>query len=151
MKVVLQRVSSANVVVDAKCVAEIKHGYLALVGIEQGDTEENVQFLAKKTVELRVFEDDAGKMNRSLIDVSGEVLAVSQFTLLADWRKGRRPGFTKAASPEEGNRLYELYVSKVREHGVSCACGVFGADMKVSLTNDGPVTLILDTDDSKNS
>ena len=148
MKVVLQRVSSANVVVDAKCVAEIGKGYLALVGIEQGDSEENVQFLAKKTVELRVFADEEGKMNRPLLDVSGELLAVSQFTLLADWRKGRRPGFTKAASPEEGKRLYELYVSKVRDFGVSCGCGIFGADMKVSLVNDGPVTLLLDTHDS---
>lgn len=145
MKVVLQRVSSADVVVDAKCVAEIKQGLLALVGIEKEDSEEDVAYLAQKTVELRIFSDPDGKMNLSLKDIGGKLLAVSQFTLLADWRKGRRPGFTKAASPDEGNRLYERYVDKVRSYGVEVECGVFAADMKVSLTNDGPVTLILET------
>ena len=145
MKVVLQRVTRADVVIDAKCVAEIERGLVALVGIEKGDTEEDVAYLAQKTVELRIFSDADGKMNLSLRDIEGKLLAVSQFTLLADWRKGRRPGFTKAASPEEGKRLYESYVEKVRSFGIDVECGVFAADMKVSLTNDGPVTLILDT------
>lgn len=145
MRVVLQRVSAANVVVDNRTVGEIGTGLVALVGIERGDCETEVRFLAQKTVELRIFSDEEGKMNRSLVDVGGEVLAVSQFTLLADWRKGRRPGFKRAAEPEEGKRLYEHYVQVLRELGVNVATGIFAADMKVSLTNDGPVTLVLDT------
>ncbi len=145
MRIVLQRVSSANVTVDGNRVGEIGKGLVALVGVEIGDCETEVQFLAQKTVELRIFSDDAGKMNLSLLDISGELLAISQFTLLADWKKGRRPGFKRAAAPEIANKLYEQYVSIIRELGVTVATGIFAADMKVSLTNDGPVTLILDT------
>lgn len=145
MRIVLQRVSSANVVVEGDCVGEIGKGLVALVGVETGDGEEECRFLAQKTVELRIFPDDEGKMNRSLLDISGELLAISQFTLLADWKKGRRPGFKRAAAPEMANKLYEHYVEIVRDKGVSVATGVFAADMKVSLTNDGPVTLVLDT------
>ena len=145
MIVILQRVSCASVTVDDKCVAKIEKGLLALVGIEKGDSEEDTKYLANKTIELRIFADSNGKMNRSLEDIKGQLLAVSQFTLLAQWRNGRRPGFTKAAPPEEGNRLYESYVDFVRARGVTVETGIFAADMQVALTNDGPVTLILDT------
>lgn len=145
MIVILQRVSKASVTVDEKCVASIDSGLLALVGIEKGDSEEDTKYLAGKTTELRIFADQNGKMNKSVQDIGGKVLAVSQFTLLAEWRKGRRPGFTNAASPEEGNRLYEKYVEFVKSSGVGVETGIFAADMQVELINDGPVTLVLDT------
>lgn len=141
---VLQRVSEASVEVDGKRVGEIEHGFLALVGIGHDDDESTVAWMAQKTAVLRVFEDDAGKMNRSVIDVAGKVLAVSQFTLYGDCRKGRRPAFTDAAEPEHANTLYELYVTKLEEQGIGVEKGIFAADMKVSLINDGPVTMILE-------
>jgi D-tyrosyl-tRNA(Tyr) deacylase len=117
---------------------------MILLGVEQGDTDRDAEFLAQKSAELRVFADPAGKMNLSIKDVNGRVLLISQFTLLADWRKGRRPGFTRAASPDEGKRLYEYFGRILEQSGVPVEYGVFGADMKVTLTNDGPVTLLIE-------
>ncbi|WP_436717881.1 D-aminoacyl-tRNA deacylase [Roseiconus lacunae] len=141
---VLQRVSEASVKVDGEIVGQINHGFVALVGIGHGDDEKIVEWMADKTVQLRVFEDDAGKMNRSLADVSGGVLAISQFTLYGDCRKGRRPAFTAAAAPEVAKQLYEHYVNAIGKHGIEVQTGIFAADMKVSLINDGPVTMLLD-------
>jgi len=142
--VVLQRVLSSSVSVDGQVVGQIGAGFLALVGIGRGDDPGVVQWMADKTSQLRVFEDDQGKMNRSVMDVGGSVLAISQFTLYGDCRKGRRPAFTSAADPEIANELYELYVQKLREAGLNVETGVFAADMKVALVNDGPVTMILE-------
>ena len=144
MKAVLQRVSSASVKVDGNVTGSIETGFMILLGVEQGDADRDAEFLAQKTAELRVFADDAGKMNLSIKDVNGSVLLISQFTLLADWRKGRRPGFTRAASPDEGKRLYEFFGTVLEQSGVPVQYGVFGADMKVTLTNDGPVTLLIE-------
>ncbi len=151
MKAVLQRVQKAAVVVDGEVVGAIEKpenstqgGLLILLGVEQGDTEADSVYLAQKAVELRIFADEEGKMNKSVSDVGGTVLVVSQFTLIADWRKGRRPGFTRAAAPEEGNRLYLHFVDEIAKRGVLVQKGVFGAHMEVSLVNDGPVTLLLD-------
>ncbi|WP_436298250.1 D-aminoacyl-tRNA deacylase [Stieleria mannarensis] len=141
---VLQRVSEASVSVAGEVVGEIGTGFLALVGIGHGDDEAVVRWVAEKTAVLRVFEDDAGKMNRSVIDVGGSVLAVSQFTLYGDCRKGRRPAFTDAAPPETAERLYELYVKELKGQGIGVETGVFAADMKVALVNDGPVTMLLE-------
>ncbi len=146
MKAVLQRVSRASVTVDGKVVGAIDGwGFMILVGVEQGDTDKDSAFLAQKTTELRIFNDEAGKMNLSLMDVRGGCLVVSQFTLAADWRKGRRPGFSRAAAPTEGERLYMHFVEQLKSLGVSkVETGVFGADMKVELVNDGPVTMLLE-------
>ena len=144
LKVVLQRVSEASVDVEGETVGQINHGFLALVGIGHQDEEGVVQWMAEKTAVLRVFEDEAGKMNRSVQDVDGKVLAVSQFTLYGDCRKGRRPAFTDAAPPDQARRLYELYVEKLEEQGIGVETGVFAADMKVTLVNDGPVTMLLE-------
>ena len=145
MRAVLQRVSSASVTVDGAVVGAVDSGVLILLGVAQGDSEEESCYIAKKSVELRIFSDEDGRMNRSIGDIGGKALIVSQFTLLADWKKGRRPGFTKAAAPDEGKRLYEHFCDQVRSLGIEVATGIFGADMKVSLLNDGPVTIILDT------
>jgi D-tyrosyl-tRNA(Tyr) deacylase len=131
--------------VAEETVGAISKGLLVLLGVEQEDTEKDAGLLAKKTAELRLFEDSGGKMNLSVEDIGGEVLVVSQFTLAADCRKGRRPGFSRAAPPEEANRLYEHYVSLLRQRGLSVATGQFQAMMQVSLTNDGPVTFLLDS------
>ncbi|MGI9474979.1 MAG: D-aminoacyl-tRNA deacylase [Rubripirellula sp.] len=144
MRVVLQRVSSASVTVDSKVVGRIDQGLLALVGVGHGDTEEQAEWLANKSVELRIFQDDQDKMNRSLLDLGGAMLSVSQFTLLGDCRKGRRPAFTDAAAPEIAKRIYQHYTDAVALRGIHVECGVFAADMKVELVNDGPVTMILD-------
>jgi D-tyrosyl-tRNA(Tyr) deacylase len=151
MKAVLQRVSSASVTVDGNVVGEIDKGFMILLGVEQGDSDRDADFLSQKTAELRVFADEAGKMNLSIKEVSGSVLLISQFTLLADWRKGRRPGFTRAASPAEGQRLYEYFGKCLETAGLPVQYGIFGADMKVSLTNDGPVTLLLENQFGGNS
>lgn len=140
---VLQRVSEASVSVEGKIVGQIGSGFMALVGIGHGDDPSVVSWMAEKTSVLRVFEDDAGKMNRSILDIGGSVLAVSQFTLYGDCRKGRRPAFTAAAEPSVAEELYELYVQKLKEQGVAVETGIFAADMKVSLVNDGPVTMLL--------
>lgn len=144
MRIVLQRVTSARVEVNGESVGEIDRGLLALVGVGQGDTDAEAEWLADKTADLRIFADGAGKMNRSVVDVGGGVLVVSQFTLLGDCRKGRRPAFVDAAPPEEATRLYERYANRIAERGVPVSRGVFAADMQVSLTNDGPVTLVID-------
>ncbi|TWT89536.1 D-aminoacyl-tRNA deacylase [Neorhodopirellula pilleata] len=145
MKVILQRSRQACVTVDGRVTGQIDYGLVALVGIAEGDSEPVVRTLADKTAMLRIFADDNGKMNRSVIDVGGGVLAISQFTLLADCRKGRRPAFTGAAKPEIARAFYELYMDCLRGHGLTVQPGVFAADMQVSLTNDGPVTIILDS------
>lgn len=144
MKVVLQRVSQASVSVDGEIVGQIGAGFLALIGIGHGDDPAVVSWMAEKTSVLRVFEDDAGKMNRSVVDVGGSILAISQFTLYGDCRKGRRPAFTDAAEPTLAEELYELYVETLKGQGVTVETGIFAADMKVSLVNDGPVTMLLE-------
>lgn len=145
MKVVLQRVKRAAVEVEGKTVAEIGKGFLILVGVRVGDSEKDAEYLAEKCWGLRVFDDEQGKMNLVLSDVGGSVLAVSQFTLYGDCRKGRRPSFTDAAQPEEGERLYEHFVAKLRSLGAQVQIGQFGARMQVELVNDGPVTFVLES------
>lgn len=145
MRAVVQRVASASVRVDGEIVGAIEQGLLVLLGVEPTDTSADVAYLADKTANLRIFADDDDKMNLSVIDIGGAVLAVSQFTLLGDCRKGRRPAFTGAAPPELANALYEEYVAAVRQLGPAVETGVFRAQMEVSLLNDGPVTLLLDS------
>ena len=145
MKAVIQRVSSAEVRAEDRVAGAIGKGFLVLVGVEQGDAEGDALYLARKVAGLRIFEDGDGKMNLSLSQVGGAVLAVSQFTLCADTRKGNRPGFDRAAPPEEGKRLYEVFVAAMRESGIPVETGVFGAHMEVTLTNDGPVTILMDS------
>ncbi len=145
MRVLIQRVSRAAVSVDGREVAAIGRGFLVLVGVTHEDDLAAARRLAAKTVKLRVFEDDAGLMNVALADVGGEVLAVSQFTLYADTRKGNRPSFTDAAASEQGEDLYDAYVREVRAAGVPVQTGVFGAHMCVELVNDGPVTILLES------
>ena len=145
MRAVVQRVIKASVTVNGNLVGEVSVGMCVLLGVGNGDTERDAELLADKIVNLRMFNDDGGKMNRSLLEVGGGALVVSQFTLYGDCRKGRRPSFTEAASAEEGNRLYEHFVEQVKSHGVKTACGVFQTHMAVEIVNDGPVTLILDT------
>ena len=147
MKVVVQRVSSASVAVGGETVGAIRHGLLLLVGVTHDDTEADAKWLADKIAGLRIFEDEAGKMNRSVLDVGGGILSVSQFTLYGDCRKGRRPNFMEAARPELAEPLYETLNRLLREQGLVVETGRFGAMMEVSLVNDGPVTLILDTRD----
>ncbi len=144
MRVLLQRVSEAAVSVESVQVGAIGRGFLALVGVTRDDTAATAERLAAKTVKLRVFEDDAGLMNLALGDIGGAVLAVSQFTLYADTRKGNRPSFTEAAPPEQGEAVYEAFVAAVRAAGVPVETGVFGAHMRVGLVNDGPVTILLE-------
>jgi len=145
MRTVVQRVSESAVTVDGDVAGSIGPGLMVLLGVTNQDTEKDADFLADKIINLRIFSDDAGKMNRSLLDTGGEMLVVSQFTLYGDCRKGRRPSFIQAASPDKGNTLYEYFVEKVREKGVRTATGRFGAMMAVSLVNDGPVTLIVES------
>lgn len=146
MKAVVQRVSSSSVTVDGELIGKIEKGFNVLLGVEPGDTEEDADMLAAKIAKLRVFEDENGKMNLSLGDVSGEVLAISQFTLCADIKKGNRPSFTSAAPPDEANRLYEYFLKALALQGVKKVChGIFGADMKVEINNDGPVTILMDS------
>ncbi|HET6489832.1 MAG TPA: D-aminoacyl-tRNA deacylase [Syntrophales bacterium] len=145
MKAVIQRVDSASVRIDGNEISRIGVGLLVLLGVEKGDGEKDADFLLDKIIQLRIFEDGEGKMNLSLLDISGELLVVSQFTLLADCRKGRRPSFTDAAEPELAIRLYEYMLSKAREKVTTVAQGRFQAMMKVGLVNDGPVTILLDS------
>ena len=144
MILVLQRVARASVTVKGEAVAEISRGLLVFFGAEKGDTRQAVDFLADKTLDLRIFPDDEGKMNLSCKDIGGEILVVSQFTLAADCSKGRRPGFDRAAPPEDAQRLYVEFVDALSGSGLTVAQGNFGADMKVELVNDGPVTFILE-------
>ena len=145
MRLVIQRVSTASVIVDGSVVGQCKAGFLVLVGVEAGDTETDVRYCAEKTAGLRVFEDDAGKMNRSILDTGGSVLAISQFTLLGDARHGRRPSFSDAARPEVSIPLYELFCDSLRKTGIPTETGIFGAEMSVSLVNEGPVTILIDS------
>lgn len=144
MKAVVQRVNRASVSVDGQEVGRIDSGFMVLLGVARGDTPADAEYLAQKIVELRVFEDAAGKMNLSLAEVGGSVLAISQFTLLADCRKGRRPSFTHAAATELAQPLFDRFVAAIRARGISVQSGRFGAHMAVELVNDGPVTLLLD-------
>ncbi|MDD2501362.1 MAG: D-aminoacyl-tRNA deacylase [Geobacter sp.] len=144
MKAVIQRVSSASVTVDGQVVGLINQGIMVLLGVEKGDGEASADWLAEKIVGLRIFEDEAGKMNRSLTDIDGAVLAVSQFTLAGNCDKGRRPSFDTAAPADEGRRLYEYFVAALKRQNVPVQTGIFQADMQVALVNDGPVTFILE-------
>ena len=145
MRCVVQRVSRASVTVEGKTTGEVEKGYMVLVGVEQGDGEADMRYCAEKVAGLRVFEDGEGKMNLSVKDVGGAVLAVSQFTLLGDARHGRRPSFSNAARPEESNALYEDFCQALRAAGIRVETGVFQTHMEVSLVNDGPVTILLDS------
>lgn len=144
MKALLQRVKYACVKVDGKVVGKIDEGLLVFLGVQKGDKKENADFLSKKICNLRIFEDENGKMNKSVLDMKGKVLVVSQFTLCADTSRGNRPGFENAALPSEAKGLYEYFSSKVCEFGVDVQNGIFGADMKVELLNDGPVTIMME-------
>jgi len=141
----IQRVSAASVVINGQCHGRIERGILLLLGIEAADGLEQSEKLINKVLNYRIFADAQGRMNRSLKDIDGELLVVSQFTLVADTKKGLRPGFSTAASPQDAERCYEAFVSRLRAQHPSVACGVFGADMQVSLCNDGPVTFLLET------
>ena len=145
MRAVIQRVTESSVTVDGRTVGVIGRGLLVLLGVSQGDSRKEADYLADKIVNLRIFEDPDGKMNRSLLEVGGEMLVVSQFTLLGDCRKGRRPSFVGAAPPETANALYEYFVEISKQKGIAVQTGEFGAMMAVSLVNDGPVTLIVDS------
>ena len=150
MKAVIQRVTHASVKVDGETVGSCGQGFLILLGVMAGDDEKEADKLVNKTVNLRIFEDENGKMNLSSLDIGSEMLVVSQFTLCADCTHGRRPSFTPSAPPDEANRLYEYFVHRLKENGIShVETGVFGADMKVELLNDGPVTIILDSSELK--
>ena len=144
MKLVVQRVKSTRLEVEGKLISEIKKGLAVYVGVAMGDSEADAVKLAEKIVKLRIFEDENGKMNLSVKDVGGEILAISQFTLLADVSHGNRPGFSNAERPERANELYEFFAAKVAELGVPVKKGVFGADMQIMQHNDGPVTIIYD-------
>lgn len=147
MRALLQRVSRADVVSDGKKTGAIGKGLLVFVCAEPSDTEEQVAFLARKIAKMRIFADADGQMNLSVLDLAGQALVVSQFTLAANWRKGNRPGFSRAARPDLGKVLYEQFCEALRREGVPVETGVFGADMNVSLINDGPVTIWMDGDD----
>lgn len=147
MRVVLQRSKQASVTVDGKVTGQIESGLVLLVGVTHEDTEQDADWLAEKIVHLRIFEDESGKMNESLLDRGGSILSVSQFTLYGDCKKGRRPNFMKAAGGEQAEKLYDALNERLRARGIHVETGVFGAMMDVALVNDGPVTLILDTKD----
>ncbi len=147
MRAVLQRVKEASVTVDGRVTGQIGAGLLVLLGVGKHDTEADLDFMLDKIPQLRIFEDDAGKMNKSLLETSKAMLAVSQFTLYADTKKGRRPSFIDAMAPDEAKRLYALFCEKARALGLTVEEGVFAADMKVALINDGPVTICLDSAD----
>ncbi len=145
MRAVIQRVLESSVTVEGEVVGKIGKGIMVLLGVEEGDTEKDAVYLADKITGLRIFEDEEGKMNLAIEEVAGSILAVSQFTLLGDARKGRRPSYSTAARPEAANQLYEHFVSEIRAKNIPVQTGQFQADMKVALVNDGPVTLMLDS------
>ena len=145
MRAVVQRVKHSSVKIENEMVAKIQNGLLVLLGVARGDTAQDADYLANKIINLRIFEDPGGKMNRSLLETGGELLAVSQFTLIADCRKGRRPSFIEAADPEKATELYERFVNTVRGKGVGIQTGRFRAMMEVALVNDGPVTIIVES------
>lgn len=144
MRIVIQRVKTASVTVDGYIKGQINEGLLLLIGIGKGDTKEIADALAQKIVKLRIFADDQGKTNLSVTDINGQILAVSQFTLYADCKKGNRPNFLQAALPEEANQLYIYFIEALKKHGMKVESGEFGADMEVRLLNDGPFTVILE-------
>jgi D-tyrosyl-tRNA(Tyr) deacylase len=144
MKIVLQRVSSASVKVDDKIVGSIENGLLLLIGFSSNDTEENILPTIEKIMKLRIFSDEEGKMNKSVLDVEGSMLLISQFTLYADTKKGNRPSFIEAARPEQAIPLYEFFIAEMKKRISKVETGIFGADMKVELVNDGPVTIVFD-------
>ncbi len=151
MRAVIQRVTQASCTVDGNITGEINGGFLVLLGIEDTDTEDDLQWLAQKIAAMRVFEDENGLMNKSLADVDGNILLISQFTLFAQTKKGNRPGFTRAARSDKATPLYEMMIHTLGELiGKKIATGIFGTDMKISLLNDGPVTIIMDTKDKDN-
>ena len=145
MRVVLQRVSHASVTVEEKVIGKIQRGFLLLVGVTHDDAIEDMEYLVRKIVQMRIFEDEEGKLNRSIQDIGGEILSVSQFTLYADTKKGNRPSFSKAATGDVAIEMFEQFNGLLRETGVPVETGQFGADMKVELLNDGPVTILLDS------
>lgn len=145
MRAVVQRVLSASVTVEGQKVSEIGPGFLVLLGVGKGDGDAELEWMVKKVSQLRVFEDDAGKMNRSLLEGTKQLIVVSQFTLYGDARKGNRPSFIDAMEPEPAKRLYERFCERLRELGLEVGTGIFGADMKVALVNDGPVTILLES------
>ena len=145
MRVVLQRVSHASVTVEEKVIGKIQRGFLLLVGVTHDDAMEDMEYLVRKIVQMRIFEDEEGKLNRSIQDIGGEILSVSQFTLYADTKKGNRPSFSKAAPGDVALEMFEQFNGLLRETGIHVETGQFGADMKVELLNDGPVTILLDS------
>lgn len=145
MRVVLQRVTQGDVQIDGKVVGKTGSGYVALVGFTHTDGEQQIDELINKIIHLRVFSDEEGALNRSLLDIGGSILSISQFTLYASTKKGRRPSFVDAMKPEQATKLYDLFNQKLREQNIPVETGVFGADMKVTLTNDGPVTILLES------
>lgn len=145
MRIVIQRVKNASVTADKRLVGSIKHGLLLLIGICEEDSQEDIEWLSNKVVNMRIFNDDQGKMNLSLKDVGGSILNISQFTLFASTKKGNRPSFIKSASPEYANNLYEKWCDKIESLNIPSEKGIFGADMKVELLNDGPVTIVIDS------
>ncbi|WES97073.1 D-aminoacyl-tRNA deacylase [Chryseobacterium arthrosphaerae] len=145
MKVVIQRVSEASVKVDGKIVGEIGKGLMLLVGIDENDEKPDADWLVQKVLNLRIFGDEDGKLNLSVKDISGEVLCISQFTLIADYKKGNRPSFIKAAKPDKAVPLFDYFKEEMAKSGLKTESGIFGADMKVSLINDGPVTIVMDS------
>lgn len=145
MKAVIQRVSEAHVKVDGEITGEISHGLLLLIGIDEEDEKTDADWLVQKILNLRVFGDEEGKLNLSVLDISGGILCISQFTLIADYKKGNRPSFIKAAKPEKAIPLFEYFKTEIAKSGLKIESGIFGADMKVSLLNDGPVTIVMDS------
>ena len=145
MKAVIQRVSEANVKVDGEIVGEISQGLLLLIGIDEEDEKADADWLVQKILNLRIFGDEDGKLNLSVLDISGEILCISQFTLIADYKKGNRPSFIKAAKPDRAIPLFEYFKTQIAQSNLKIESGIFGADMKVSLLNDGPVTIVMDS------
>ena len=145
MRVVLQRVAHASVTVDGEIIGKIQRGFLLLVGVTHDDTTEDMEYIVRKIVQMRIFEDEEGKLNRSIQDIGGEILLVSQFTLYADTKKGNRPSFSKAAPGDVALKMFEQFNGLLRDTGIPVETGQFGADMKVELLNDGPVTILLDS------
>ena len=145
MKIIIQRVTEANVKVEGKIVGEITKGLLLLIGIDEEDEKTDADWLVQKILNLRIFGDEEGKLNLSVTDISGEILCISQFTLIADYKKGNRPSFIKAAKPDKAIPLFEYFKTEIAKSGLKTESGIFGADMKVSLLNDGPVTIVMDS------
>ncbi|MDV3751643.1 D-aminoacyl-tRNA deacylase [Elizabethkingia anophelis] len=145
MKVVIQRVSESEVVVENQSVGKIGKGFMLLIGIDENDEKQDADWLVQKILNLRVFGDEEGKMNLSIVDIQGDLLCISQFTLIADYKKGNRPSFIKAAKPDKAIPLFEYFKEEIAKSGLKTESGIFGADMKVSLINDGPVTIVMDS------